>query len=113
MTAVSIDAAILVAAGLIDLGGAVVIVWSIIRASTRGVLDREPEHARVVVAEGVLSALGFLIASTLLKTIALRGWDQIGTFAFILAFRTILKRVFDAERRKLIRQMPTFPTDSA
>jgi hypothetical protein len=49
-------------------------------------------------AGGVLAALGFMIAAALLKTIALHNGPQIGMFAFVVALRTLMKRVFAREQ---------------
>jgi hypothetical protein len=101
---------ILAVAGLIDLGGALVIFGRVVEAFAERVRRGSPERARLVVADGVLAALGFVVASTLLKTMALRGWHQIGMFAFVLTFRTLLKQVFDSERKELLRSGAANPT---
>ena len=56
-------------------------------------------QVRQIMTDGVLAALSFSVAATLLKTIALENWEQIRTFAFVLVFRTLLKRVFQWEAR--------------
>ena len=55
----------------------------------------------LVIADGVLAALSFSVAGTLLKTIALNSWTDIRTFAFVLVLRTALKRVFQAEQKRM------------
>jgi uncharacterized membrane protein len=50
-------------------------------------------------ADGVITALGFSVAAALLKTIGHGTWHQIGTFAFVVAFRTAMKHFFAGERR--------------
>lgn len=90
---------------LIELLAAFVVVfhagWAI------GVLVRrhDSDRARMIIANGVLAALSFSVAGTLLKTIGLESWDQIRIFAFVLALRTLLKRVFEWEQRTLGRRV--------
>jgi FlaA1/EpsC-like NDP-sugar epimerase len=61
-------------------------------------LDRS--RARHLVAEGALAALSLMVCATLLKTLMLTSWRQIGLFASVLAIRTALKRIFLAEERQ-------------
>ena len=56
-------------------------------------------------ADGVVSALGFKTAATLLKTIELQTWTAIGLFAATLTLRTLVKRVLVWEQVRL--QQPT------
>ena len=90
---------------LIELVAAFVVVfhagWAI------GVLVRwhDSDRTRLIIADGVLAALSFSVAGTLLKTIGLESWDQIRMFAFVLALRTLLKRVFQWEQRTLGRRV--------
>jgi hypothetical protein len=100
---------ILTVAGLIDLGGALIVFGRVVEAFAEQVRRGSPERARLVVADGVLAALAFVVASTLLRTMALRGWHQIGMFAFVLTLRTLLKQVFDSERKELLRSEPAKP----
>lgn len=68
------------------------------------------DMARLLLAEGVLSALGFGLAATLLKVIGLQQWPQIRTFATVFVLRTLLKRVFLQERANIekgLRQIPS------
>ena len=51
-----------------------------------------------MIADGVLAALGFSLAATLLKVIGLQQWVQIRTFATVFILRTLLKQVFLHER---------------
>jgi uncharacterized membrane protein len=57
------------------------------------------ERARQLIATGAIAALDFKVAATLLKTIELHTWSQVGIFVVILALRVLLKQVFMAERR--------------
>lgn len=58
-----------------------------------------PDRARALVAEGALTALGFIVCATLLKTLLLSSWQQIGIFASVFSLRTVMKRIFAAEAR--------------
>lgn len=89
-------------ARLIEVAGSLVIVWHVAKACVKAVGPQGSVQARLLVADGVLAALGFMVAATLLKTMALRNWHQIGMFAFVLAFRTLLKHVFAWERSWII-----------
>jgi hypothetical protein len=63
--------------------------------------------ARLHAADGVIAALGLLTAATLLKTIELRTWTQIGVFAVVLALRVGLKQFFAWERHRILAREPT------
>lgn len=67
--------------------------WSLLRRFDR-------HKARSLVAEGALNALGFIVCATLLKTLVLKSWQQIGMFACVLALRTLLRRIFLAEQTR-------------
>ena len=67
--------------------------WSLVRCFDR-------RKAQSLVAEGALNALGFIVCGTLLKTLLLKSWPQIGIFACVLALRTLLKRIFVAEQTR-------------
>lgn len=88
-----------IAGTLIELAAAVVVTWHAMDALAGIVRGRGSDRARRVIAEGVLAALSFSVAGTLLKTIALNSWTDIRMFAFVLALRTALKHVFRAEQR--------------
>lgn len=62
---------------------------------------RDRTRAKRLVGEGALNALSFIVSATLLKTLFLTSWSQIGLFACILLLRTLLKRVFQAEVREV------------
>ena len=57
-----------------------------------------PHRSQLILADAVLAGLGFKVAATLLKTIELRSWAEIGAFAAVLAMRTLLKAVLQRER---------------
>ncbi len=93
-------------AGIIELGGSLIIVayvlaalLTLLRARTAGIVP-----ARLLVAQGVLTGLSFKVAGTLLKTLLLVTWQQILLFAAIFALRTFLKRLFVWEQTHLQRQ---------
>lgn len=56
--------------------------------------------ARRTVASGAISALGWMVAAGLLRTIELRTWTDLGHFAVLLALRTIVKRHFEWELKR-------------
>ncbi|ABF45496.1 hypothetical protein Dgeo_1199 [Deinococcus geothermalis DSM 11300] len=61
-------------------------------------------HARLQVAEGLLLALNLKVAATLLRTLEITTWNQIGLFVAVFVLRTLLKRVVNHERRALLGQ---------
>lgn len=87
------------AALLIELVGSVIIAGYCVAAMVALVRRRGRRAAQFLVAEGALTGLGFKLCATLLKTMLLVSWQQIGVFACVLALRTLLKRVFVAEAR--------------
>ena len=62
---------------------------------------RSIEGARALVIQGTLAGLSLKLAATLLKTIQIHSWQQIGAFAAILALRTLVKQLFLWERGRL------------
>lgn len=88
-------------AQLIELGGAVIVTWAVLRALAGLAGGRTIEWARLQVIAGTVGALGFKTAATLLKALALDSWHAIGAFAAIFALRTIIKRLFLWERAHL------------
>ncbi len=81
------------AAALVIAGYCTGAFWALMRRFDR-------EKAQSLVAEGALNALGFIVCGTLLKTLVLRSWPQIGMFACVFALRTLLKRIFLAEQMR-------------
>lgn len=59
-------------------------------------------RARLQVADGVLLALNLKVVATLLRTLELTTWNQIGLFAAVFVLRTGLKRAVVWERRELL-----------
>lgn len=90
---------------VIEMIAALVIVfhacWALLTIARRYEADRP----RLIVANGVLAALGFSVAGTLLKALALQSWSQIGMFAFTLTLRTLLKQVFQREREQIVKRI--------
>jgi len=72
-------------------------VWALIHGSGP---DRLAQ-ARLLIAEGALAGLNFKVAATLLKTLQLQSWNQIGLFVATFALRTVLKRFFTWEQARL------------
>lgn len=89
---------------LIELGGSVVIAVACLRGLALLVVGCGTHaaivRARLVVADGIISALGYKTAATLLKTIELQTWTAIGIFTAVLALRTLVKRalVWEVDR---------------
>ncbi len=92
---------------IIEMFAACVVAFHAAMALASIMHDRSGDRARVLIAEGVLAALGFSLAGTLLKTIGLQSWMEIRSFAFIWVLRTILKRVFRWEREMVLRRRAT------
>ncbi|MDQ2659613.1 MAG: DUF1622 domain-containing protein [Verrucomicrobiota bacterium] len=84
---------------LIEAAGCLLIVAACARAFATLILTRDRRRAQRLVAEGALGALGFMVCATLLKTLVLTSWAQIGLFASVLALRTALKWAFQSELR--------------
>ena len=88
----------------IELLAALVVAFHACRALVAIVRHYDADRSRLIMADGVLAALGFSVAGTLLKALALQSWQQIGMFAFVLALRTLLKQVFKREREQIGRR---------
>ncbi len=89
---------------LIELCAAAVIVFHAASAGIAILRRAGVDRARALIAEGVLSALGFSLCATLLKVIGLQSWVQIRTFATVFVLRTLLKQVFLQERMHALRR---------
>ena len=105
MAPVTLDFLIRDAAVLIEFGGSLVIAVACLRGLAAMVTGFGSHHAvvkgRLLVADGVVTALGYKTAATLLKTIELRSWSSIGMFAAILTLRTVVKLVLVWEEERL------------
>jgi uncharacterized membrane protein len=60
---------------------------------------RGADAARAYLANALLFAMSFMLASTLLKIIALRSWSDIGFFAVIFCLRTLIKLTLKRDAR--------------
>lgn len=102
---VSLDALIGIAAELIEFGGSLVVVTGCCRGLYALAVSRGAAggivRARLLVADGVIAALGYKTAATLLKTIELQTWNAILVFTATLALRTLVKRVLVWEEGRL------------
>ncbi len=85
----------------IQLVGALIVVAHCLAALFALVRHREQREARLLVAQGAITGLGYTLAATLLKTLVLLSWRQIAMFAAIFALRTLLKRLFVWEQQHL------------
>jgi len=94
-------ALILLGGSLIEMLAAFVIAFHAGWALLSLIQDRKGDRARLLIAKGVLDALGFSVAGTLLKTLGLESWVEIRTFAFVFLLRTLLKQVFQWERSSI------------
>ena len=86
----------------IEFVGALIIVVSVGVAIARLLRNETLESARLAVAGGVVNALSFELAGTLLTTVTVHTWRQIATFAVVFAIRTLLKRLFSWEYARLV-----------
>ena len=96
---------ILLGGTLVDAAAAVVIGNAVITAFLSIMRLQGSDAARLLIAKGVLSALGFSVAGSLLKIIALETWAQIRLFAFVFVLRTLLKRVFAWEENRIQQRL--------
>lgn len=85
------------AIALIEFGGALIVAAYCTVAATVLLRERQPSHARQLVATGALMGLNFKLAATLLKTLFVTSWSQVGLLAFVLVLRTALKWAFARE----------------
>ncbi|HVF82957.1 MAG TPA: hypothetical protein VM913_02140 [Sphingomicrobium sp.] len=92
----------------IEFLGELVLIAAIIRALVAlggGRLSNPAlTRAGLLLASGIVGALGLMTAATLLKTIELRSWSAIGMFAVVLALRTLVKQALTAELESKQRQ---------
>ena len=89
------------AAQLIEFGGALIVAAGVVRAVLALFAGQGIDRARLLVIAGVIGALGFKTAATLLKALQLGSWRAIGAFAAIFTLRTVIKRLFLWERSRL------------
>ena len=84
---------------LIELTGSLLIVGYCVAALVALIRTQDPAKVRVLVIEGALWGLSLKTSASLLKTLEIHTWTQIGAFTAILALRTVLKRVMTWEER--------------
>ena len=85
----------------IEAAGSVLLVGYVLAALFALARQHGLERCRLLLADGAVFSLGFKTAASLLKTLELNTWHQIGAFAAVLTLRTILKRTFAAEKASL------------
>lgn len=86
---------------LIEAAGSLILSGYVAAALVLVARSRDVSRARRLVIEGAIAALDLKLAATLLKTIELHTWQQLGAFASILALRALIKQLFVWERRQL------------
>ncbi|MBN9120255.1 MAG: DUF1622 domain-containing protein [Planctomycetes bacterium] len=86
---------------LIDLVGGLLIVGYVAAAVLALVCTGSVGQARLLVAEGAVLGLSFKTAGTLLKTVEIHTWEQIGMFGAVLALRIVLKQLFVWEQGRV------------
>ena len=87
----------------IEAAGSALLVGYVLAALFALARRRGLERCRLLLADGAVFSLGFKTTASLLKTLELNTWHQIGAFAAVLALRTVLKRAFAAEKARLAR----------
>ena len=86
---------------LIEFAGALLIVGHCAAGFFEIAWSRDLAAARRLVIQGSLWGLSLKTAASLLKTLEITGWEQIGAFTAILALRTVVKRVMMWEQERL------------
>lgn len=87
---------------LIQFAGALLIMRSVVLGTWLLLRTGDTGRVRLLVADGVLWVLSFTLAATLLNSVLVHTWLQILTFAVIVAFRFLLRRLFAWERARLL-----------
>ena len=94
---------------LIDLVGGLLVGGYAVAAVVTLLRMGAVAHARLLVAEGAVLGLSFKTAGTLLKTLELHTWEQIGMFGAVLALRVVLKQLFVWEKGRVERRTTSAP----
>ena len=94
---------------LIDLVGGLFVAGYVLAAVVTLVRTGAVSQARLLVAEGAVLGLSFKTAGTLLKTLEIHTWEQIGTFEAVLALRVVLKQLFVWEKGRVERRTVSAP----
>ena len=105
-----LDHWISILATLIEFGGGLLVIFGcargLLRLATGFGSHDSIVAARLVVADGIVAALGFKTAATLLKTIELRSWEAILMFVAVFALRTFVKQALLREEADLMAKRP-------
>lgn len=86
---------------LLDLVGGLLVAGYVVAGVVTLVRTGSITQARLRVAEGAILGLSLKTAATLLKTLELHTWEQIGLFAVVFGLRTLLKQLFVWESGRL------------
>ncbi len=87
--------------GLVEFGGALIVGGYCARAGWAVLRERQPTTARRLVTTGALMGLSVKLAATLLKTLYVASWSQVGMLAFVIVLKTVLEWTFARERERL------------
>lgn len=86
---------------VIDFAGAVIVLVYCVLGIGVVLRERDPAKARRLVAMGAISGLTFKLAATLLHTLVVTSWSQVGMLAIVVVLKTVLKWTFARERERL------------
>jgi uncharacterized membrane protein len=82
-----------VAVGAIEFIGSIALCAFLSRSLLLAIWNQDtPTLAQRAAADGIILALDFKLAATILKTLLLTGWQQIRLFVVVLVIRTVVKR---------------------
>lgn len=85
----------------VELASNLVLFGYVVAALLALLRGRSLLRARLLIADGILFALNLKVVATLLRTMELTTWRQIGLFAAVFILRTGLKRAIAWERQEL------------
>ena len=95
----------LLIAATIEFLGALIIVAHAVRAVGLMLRERQAiDRAKLLVAQGAITGLDFKLGATLLKTMTLLDWHQIGMFAAIYALRFMITQAFRRAQQEEMRE---------
>lgn len=89
---------------IIQLIGILILTGYIIAAVVALIPKCQVAQARLLVAEGVITSLSFIVSAALLRTISLQSWEQILVFSVTLSLRTFLKKLFVWEKVRIRKE---------
>lgn len=78
----------------------------VLAAMAGPVLRGEVNRARLLIAEGVVTAIGLMLPATILRTLVVRDWEHILNLALVLAIRIVVKHFFVWETSRLSMARP-------